>query len=261
MRRIGLNDRVLGTRVLAVIPSYARTEEDLDMLRTCLRTLRRTAKCDALVVDDGGPLEGACAIAKEHGADSVRTENRGFSRAVNVGLVRAHAAGEDAVLVNSDIQFHRKGWLEAMDAVDAGIVGALLLYPHGVVQHAGIGYSPLMRAWSERLKYAPADLPAVHEPRDCPVTGALQLVRASTIDAIGFYDESFRLGWEDVDFCLRAWKVGIRCAYAPDAVAYHHESFSRGRRTERITRWTNESWERLQEKHKGTDFSGFPLHG
>lgn len=243
-----------------MIPSFARKEADLEVLRKCLRTLRDTADCAALVVDDGGPLEGAVHLAHTFGAGSVRTENQGFSRTVNVGLVQAHEEGRDAVLVNSDIEFHREGWLEAMLAAPGDIVGALLLYPTDCVQHAGIYYSPLHRAWAERFKYAPSDLPAVYEPKDCPVTGALQLVRHHVMDRIEFYDEDFRLGWEDVDFCCRAYEVGMNCWYASDAVAYHHESFSRGRVNDQIRDWTMASWKHFQEKHKGTDFTRFE-HG
>lgn len=245
---------------LAVIPSYARTEEDLDTLRTCLRTMRKTDDCDAVVVDDGGPLEGALEVAAEFGAESVRTENGGFSRAVNVGLQMALDCGDDAVLVNSDIVFAEAGWLRSMQANPADVVGAQLIYPHGVVQHAGIYFCPLQRAWAERFKYAPRDLPAVHLPRTCPVTGALQLIRISAMDGIGLYDDGFRMGWEDVDYCIRTFDAGMTCAYEPTAVAYHHESLTRGRPTDRIVEWTNASWMRLQRKHKGRDFTGWD-HG
>lgn len=245
---------------LAVIPSYARTGKDLETLSECLSSLRATADCAVLVVDDGGPLEGAVHLAHTYGGGAVRTENRGFSRATNVGLVQAYEEDRDAVLVNSDIVFKRHGWLEHMQANGGDIVGALLLYPHRVVQHAGIGWSPLMRAWSERLKFAPRDLPAVHEPKDCPVTGALQFICHTTMEAIDFYDEDFRMGWEDCDYCVRADIAGLRVAYEPKAVAYHHESLTRGRRTEKITQWTNESWSHFQAKWKDQDFRRFPLH-
>jgi GT2 family glycosyltransferase len=242
---------------LAVIPTYLRSQADVDMLGECFTSLRRTSDCDVFIVDDGGPLEGAVEYAHEHGAEVVRTKNHGFSHAVNRGLVRAYEEGRDAVLVNSDVVFRKQGWLNAMTAVDAAVVGALLIYPSRVVQHAGIYYCPLQRAWAERFKYAPRDLPAVHEPYTCPVTGALQLVRHEAMDRIEFYDEDFRLGWEDVDYCVRAFKAGLRCAYEPKAVAYHHESFTRGRQTPQLAEWTNESWMHFQEKWKDEDFRRF----
>jgi GT2 family glycosyltransferase len=245
---------------LAVIPSYARTEEDLNTLLTCLRTMRKTAKCDVLVVDDGGPLEGALGVAAEFGAEAVRTENGGFSRAVNVGLQAALGSGRDAVLVNSDIVFHQEGWLGAMESNPAEVVGAQLIYPHGVVQHAGIYFCPLQMAWAERFKYAPPDLPAVHKPRTCPVTGALQLVRIRALEEVGLYDTGFRLGWEDVSYCVSVFDAGMTCSYEPTAVAYHAESLTRGRPTDKIVKWTNDSWSYFHKKHKGVDFRCY-THG
>jgi GT2 family glycosyltransferase len=242
---------------LAVVPSYARTEEDLDTLRTCLRTMRRTEDCDVVVVDDGGPMEGALDVADEFDAAGIRTENGGFSRAVNVGLQMALDSGRDAVLVNSDIELYHKGWLEAMEGNPAEVVGALLLYPHGVVQHAGIYFCPLQRAWAERFKYAPQDLPAVHLPRTCPVTGALQLIRHKALERIGLYPTEYRLGWEDVSYCIRTFDAGMTCAYEPTAVAYHHESLTRGRPTKKIVDWTNASWNTLQKEFKGRNFTGW----
>jgi GT2 family glycosyltransferase len=243
---------------LAIIPSFARRPQDLEVLETCLTTLRDTTRyshCAVLVVDDGSPLEGSVHLAHTFGAGAIRTENRGFSRAVNVGLRQANYEGRDAVLVNTDIEFTHKGWLEAMRESPGDVVGALLLYPKKCVQHSGIYYSSLHRAWSERFKFAPSDLPAVHVARDCPVTGALQYIRRTTMETIGYYDEDFRLGWEDVDYCLRAFDAGLTCRYEPKAVAVHHESFSRGRKNAQIEEWTRASWKHLHEKHDGKDFT------
>ncbi len=36
------------------------------------------------------------------------------------------------------------------------------------------------------------------------------------------------MGYEDVDYCLRAWEAGYRVIYWPEAACYHHESATRG---------------------------------
>ena len=40
------------------------------------------------------------------------------------------------------------------------------------------------------------------------VTGACMYVRREVRDAIGLFDESYPMAYEDVDFCLRAWQAG-----------------------------------------------------
>ena len=54
------------------------------------------------------------------------------------------------------------------------------------------------------------------------------------------------MGYEDVDYCLRAWQAGFQVVYAPSAQLHHHESVTRGtevgereRRSQRVfwKRW------------------------
>jgi GT2 family glycosyltransferase len=243
---------------LCVIPSFLRSEEELDVLLRCLVSLRATAPAaEVLVVDDASPaqelipgLELAC---DELGIALVANdENSGFSATVNAGLALALATGRDAVLVNADIEFHEAGWLERMLARTdtqgrpAAVVGARLLYPNGLIQHAGIFLSLLKRDWFHRFHYGPGNLPEALTPTRCPVTGALQLIRYETLEQVGLYDEGYRLCYEDVDYCLRVFEAGLECIYEPTVAAKHHESFFRGRNpTPRIQQWTRDSTERM----------------
>src|SRR5690242_20105836 len=135
---------------LCVIPAYLASAQHLDLIVRCLVSLWRTAPgTEVVVVDDGSPDRALVAqlevATKELGYELVlKPENSGFSKTVNVGLRRALETGRDAVLVNADIEFFDAGWLERMQARTdaqgrpAGVVGARLLYPNGLIQHAGI---------------------------------------------------------------------------------------------------------------------------
>src|SRR6185295_16196389 len=177
---------------LCVIPSFLRTEGDLDLLVRCLVSLWSTApEADVIVVDDGSPerslLVPLAAAIGELGYELIaKDENEGFSRTVNVGLRAALETGRDAVLVNADIEFHEAGWLERMLArTDTtgrpAAVGARLLYPNGTIQHAGCFLSLRTRGFWHRCQYAPGNLPEALDPVRCPVTAALQLIRHETL--------------------------------------------------------------------------------
>jgi len=252
---------------LCIVPAYVRSAEELDVLLRCLVSLQATAPAaDVLVVDDASPaaelvagLELAC---EELGVAYVANdENSGFSKTVNVGLELALAMGQDAVLVNADIEFPQAGWLERMrERTDTGgrpaaVVGSRLLYPNGLIQHAGVSFSLLNRDWVHRFRYGPANLPEALVPTRCIVTAALQLIRWETLDQVGLYDEGYRLCFEDVDYCLRVFKAGLECIYEPSVLAVHHESFFRRRTTPKTEQWTAESTARMKRLWGAEDLS------
>jgi GT2 family glycosyltransferase len=254
---------------LCVIPSYLRDDAGLDVLLRCLVSLRTTApEAEVLVVDDGSPqpqlvagLEVAC---EELGVALVgKGENSGFSRTVNPGLELARATGRDAVLVNADIEFTDHGWLDRMRARTdtqgrpAAVVGARLLYPNGLIQHAGIFFSALSRDWLHRFQFGPAELPEALVACRCPVTAALQLIRHETLEAVGPYDEGFSMCFEDVDYCLRVFDAGLECIYEPSVRAFHHEKMFRGRPTPKLERWMKESTARMWAKWGAADVTAW----
>lgn len=259
---------------LAIIPTYVRRSTDVQMLQTALRTLRETAgdDCDVLVVDDGSPerdlVAGVENEAETYGAEFTdKGRNEGFARTVNVGLRKCLLEGRDAILVNADIEFGlTKDWLGLMERQPtsdgsglASIVGALLIYPNGLIQHGGIFFSMLTREFGHRFNYGPGNLLEAQAAVVCPVTGALQFIRHESLENVGLYDETFRLGWEDVDYCVRVWLSGRECVYQPGIRAVHHESAFRGgaRADEKIARWTNESWLRFVGKYADVSFAEF----
>lgn len=263
----------MSPRPLAIVPTYVTRTEDVVVTATALRTLHKTAgdDCDLLVIDDGSP-ENDLVAAVEHetlkyGGEFIpKPRNEGFSATVNIGLRSALGQGRDAVLINSDIEFESTHWLRLMQkqkSLDgsrpAGIVGARLLYPNGMLQHAGIFFSILYREFDHIYRYGPGDLPEALVAHEGPVTGALQYIRHSTLAEIGVYDDAFRLGWEDVSYCVRAWQAGIPMVYQPGAWAYHHESFFRGgaRASQKIQRWQAQSWNYFCTLHGDVNFASF----
>lgn len=240
---------------LAVVPTYLRSAEDVDVIKRCLASMRATADVEIMVVDDQSPHRGAIDLDSDVFMQC--GENRGFSATVNEGMRRAHGEERDVLLVNADMEFIVDGWLDALTAAEADIVGGLLLYPDRTVQHAGVYFSLLTRGWDHRMRYAPHDLPDLYTPRLCPVTAALQLIRFRVMDEIGFYDEDFPLAFEDVDYCIRARDAGFHCLYEPRCVATHHESVFRG--DGHKSESEEASWLHFIEKWGETDFGEYLL--
>ena len=253
---------------LIVIPTYVATPEAAAVTRKCLRTVARTAyDADVMVVDDGSPraldVINAC---KEHGFRiEAKPDNEGFSRTVNVGLAEALDQGRDAILVNADVEFGEYRWWEGFYDGEGlpwrDVQGALLVFPGDnppIVQHAGIYFSVLRREFDHIGRMGPVTMPFLREQRRCPVTAALMHISIDCLDSVGLFDESFRLGWEDVDYCIRVFEDGRDCIYNPSVWAVHHESVFRGSTDDpKLVEWQMRSMKRLWDKHAGTDFSGY----
>ena len=248
---------------LIVIPSYITSEKHAIALLNCVTSLRATTDAPVLIIDDGSPdseLKEKIYPSIREKLENIDTiekyENEGFSKTVNIGLQAALHQDLDACLVNADISFVSPDWLKFMQEAEADVVGAQLLYPNLIIQHAGIYFSSFSRNFDHRFCGAPFNLPEAQKECECPVTGALQYIHKEVLEKTGLYDEEFKLGFEDVDFMLRAIEDGFRSLYDPKVKAVHHESLFRGNKSEKIKRWEKESYVRLLKKYKGKDFTG-----
>ncbi|HEX6828346.1 MAG TPA: glycosyltransferase family 2 protein, partial [Burkholderiales bacterium] len=113
------------------------------------------------------------------------------------------------------------------------VVGAKLLYPEELVQHAGVLLNVTGVAGHAHAYYLRDDPGyfgrAVLAQDFMAVTGACMMVRRDIYEALGGLDEeNLAVAFNDVDFCLRVREAGHRVVWTPDALLYHHESVSRG---------------------------------
>jgi len=144
--------------------------------------------------------------------------------------------GEVLCLLNDDTTVITPDWLSAMVAQllqpGNGLVGAKLLYPDGRIQHAGVLLG---------LNGLAAHVGQFHDGNDLGYFGRIALasefqactaacivVRRSTWDEVGGLDESLQVAFNDVDFCLKVQRSGLKVSYTPHAQLVHYESVSRG---------------------------------
>lgn len=252
-----------GRPVTIVIPSY----RDAPLVSELVAGIRRTASADRvhiIVADDASGPEHLEALGRMEGIEVVAGEvNGGFAVNVNRGI-RAADPEHDIVLVNSDV-VPLRDWLACLqhavsEAGPVGIAGAKLLYPDNRIQYAGTIRNASAPEWFDhRYRGKPGDW----GPADVPgptlaATGACMYIRRETLNAIGVFDEAYGMGYEDVDYCLRAWEAGYEVAYVPSARLYHREAATRGAAFgEREQRSQRVFWERwtpfLDERAAVTD--------
>ncbi len=219
------------------------TRNLLPLLRVAVETiLEKTEYPDfeLLIVDNESDDPEAIAYLREIVARDARVRvlpvagEFNYSRLNNVAV----AATDRPVigLVNNDLEIIDGGWLREMvsQAVrpEIGAVGAKLIYPDGRLQHAGVVIGMVSGAGHPFRGDPNADLThgarAALSQRYSALTAACLVVERELFEKAGGLDEGeFRIGLNDIDFCLKLRELGYHNLYTPFAELIHHESASR----------------------------------
>jgi O-antigen biosynthesis protein len=145
------------------------------------------------------------------------------------------AKGEYLLFLNNDTEVITPDWIEAMveqaQRSSIGAVGGLLLYPDNTIQHAGVvlvfgvaGHSH--KHYSHDSHGYFKQIQTINNYS--AVTAACLMCRREVFEAVGGFEEELAVAFNDVDLCLKIFKLGYRNVYLPHVVLYHYESKSRG---------------------------------
>ena len=157
-----------------------------------------------------------------------------YSEAINLGA--ANSQSDLLLFLNDDMGVINDYWLGELvqwaTRPEIGVVGTKLVRANHTIQHAGIVLG-LNGFVGHIYLNAPEDyvglLGLVNWYRNyLAVTGACQMVRRDVFEAVGGYDEDYRLAFSDIDFCLKVHEKGYLNLYTPFASLYHYEGVSRG---------------------------------
>lgn len=220
------------------------TRDKVELIAACLgglERLRYPGDVEILVVDNGTTQPEALRLLEARqrsGAIHVIRDDGCFNFARLNNRAAALVRGEVLCLLNNDVEPLDGDWLAAMvrHAVrpDTGAVGALLLYPDGSVQHAGVSIGTGGAA-GHLARHAMPDDP-VHfawhgiTRSVSAVTAACLVVRSDAYDDVAGLDEqAFAVAFNDVDFCLKLQQRGLRNVFVAQSRLVHHESVSRGK--------------------------------
>jgi GT2 family glycosyltransferase len=149
----------------------------------------------------------------------------------NLGARNAEAP--NMLFLNDDVRATSSGWAELLaeqaSREEVGVAGAVLWYPAGVLQHAGIvtgigdgvGHAGRYQRASQMWPW----LLAMREVS--AVTGACLAIRRELFDQLGGFDEGFPNNYNDVDLCFRARSRGYRVICVPVTGLVHEECQTR----------------------------------
>jgi N-acetylglucosaminyl-diphospho-decaprenol L-rhamnosyltransferase len=223
-------------------------------LRECLRSFDSISN-DEIALTAATIVDNASA---DHSADELtcvallnvirNAENRGFAAACNQGAAGVRAdfllfLNPDTRLMGGSLE-RPACYLQAPEHASVGIVGIQLLDPAGNIAR-NTARAP--SAWSmagssiglDRL--LPSMFPS-HFVTEWPhddtrivdqVMGAFFFVRRSVFEALGGFDERFFVYYEDMDFAVRARKLGWSSVFLSGAQAFHRGQGTTDAATER----------------------------
>ncbi len=219
------------------------TRDGLTMLPRCVESLVRHTRYTAwelLIVDNGSQNPAFLAELQRmaaHPQVRVHRDDSPFNYAALNNRAVAQVSSEFVVLLNDDTEVLTDDWLAQLVGWAAqpgvGAVGARLWYPDMTLQHAGIvlGIGDVGGHVHRGLRRQEAGNKgrAVLLQDFSAVTAACLAVRRSTYLSVGGLDEqALAVAFNDVDFCLRLQRSGLRNVWVPLVELVHHESVSRG---------------------------------
>lgn len=222
------------SRLAVAVVSYNTRE----LLRACLASARADGAAELVVVDNGSS-DGSPAMVRDHFPEAALVDdagNVGYGAAANIAVARC--AAEHVLLLNADTVVHAGALDTLRRHLDAhprvGMAGPLLLNPDGSTQASAFpfpgtlgwlvenepvaplaGLVPPLRR--RLLRFAPPTAPAA-----VPwVLGAALAIRRTAFDAVGGFDPSFFMYFEEVDLALRLAAAGWETHLVPTARVTH----------------------------------------
>lgn len=216
---------------------------DPQQILNCLEALAATTVTDfeVLICENGG-LESYEALiglipSKLPGGQAVTCSdaggNLGYAGGVNHCIaLRPHARAWWVLNPDTSVSSQALGeMLRKLEAEAYDAVGGLLLHPQGTVQACGgRWHMALARAESIGHGQQPQDIPPVHEVerRMNYILGASMLISPRFVSIAGLMREDYFLYAEEIEWCLRGLKAGMRLGYAPQAVVHHGQGATTG---------------------------------
>lgn len=207
--------------VCVIILNYFGHQDTVD----CVKALIDKRSDKIIVVENSGDLNEEnilrSSLVRLPSIEIVSScSNLGFAGGVNFALKRMLPFGFDAFLIlNNDT-------LPPADLIQKLVHGAEaqsldlaspLIYRHPeqtVLWSRGNYYN----VWTGLVTNKPIP---VLPGNFFYLPGCCMYVRRQVFEAIGFFDESFFMYGEDVDFCHRAEGKGFRIGIVPEALIYH----------------------------------------
>ena len=272
-----INYDVIGNpKVSILIPN----KDSVKILKTCIESILKLttySNYEIVIIENNSEKKETFSYYKklcennskikvlDYTKDNPDKKEFNYSSLINYGV--KNVDGDFVLQLNNDTKLITPNWLEIFIGYaqnkEIGAIGARLYFEDKSIQHAGIAYglSGIAGNLLVNLSYGVhAYFGREAATRNVSaVTGACLFSRKEIYDEVNYMDEnSFKVAFNDVDFCLKILEKGYRIVYNPYVELVHYESKSRGyemskEKEERFEKECNNFKEKWKERLSKSD--------
>jgi GT2 family glycosyltransferase len=221
-------------KVSVVIP----TRDKPEVLEKCVKSvieLTKHTEIEILIVNNQSVEPATLSLFESFKAKGVNVLNypKVFNFSAMCNLAASQATGDYLCFLNNDTEVIDPNWLSNMvehaSQPEVGVVGAILTYLDGKIQHMGVALNFGGIAFHPHRGSSKAS----NVPDSCfqvsAVTFACALISSAKFALLGGLDENFPSGFNDVDFGIRSAERNFTNVVCTKAHLIHAESLSRPR--------------------------------
>lgn len=225
--------------VSIIIPNKDHTE-DLDICIKSLYEVNNYQNFEIIVIENNSEKEETFEYYKKLEAEYENIKVVMWKGEFNYAAINNYgvtfAKGDYLLFLNNDTEVINNDAVSELLGCcmrdDVGIVGAKLLYEDDTVQHAGIvlgfgGFAGHVFTGIHKDDYGYMVRPRINCNYSA-VTAACMMVDRNSFEEVGGFTEAFKVGLNDVDFCLKVRTTGKLVVYNAHSMWHHYESKSRG---------------------------------
>lgn len=207
----------------------------------CLESIRNIVYSNyEVVVVDNASSGNDTEVLKDKFGNSIQLIenpiNSGFAEGCNIGM--RYALGDNYppdyfLLLNNDTivapDFLTKLVEVAESDAEIGIVGPMIYFydtkgSNNVIWSASGNVCWWMVPFYWHLGYNQTDSPEYQVVREAGfVSGAAMMLKRHVVEEISFLNSHYFFGYEEIECCLKARKMGYKIIYVPDAKIWHKE--------------------------------------
>jgi GT2 family glycosyltransferase len=226
----------LSTESLPRVSILIPTRDKPEILRACINSIMEKtmhSNLEVIIIDNDSVQEDTKSLLfrLENYGIRILKFSGGFNYSSMCNFAARQATGEFLCFLNNDTEAIEPEWLQSMvehaSQPEIGIVGSVLLYPDGSLQHMGVALGHNFIAGHPYRGKSPK----AFTPQECfqvsAVTFACAVISKTKFESLGGLDENLPSGFNDVDISLRAENSDLKNILCVRSVLTHHESQTR----------------------------------